>query len=159
RNAGPARQAYLGIRPSILRLVLAVCLAGAAMAQEPTGKEPGVQGEPQRAPTAAEVYARGRKAERTGRIAEAYVLYSQAAAMSPNNKTYWQRSLALRTRASLEAKVAPKFEDTPSAAGDQADLDDPPEQQFDPPTAQDRADARKPLPPVELQAQPGVKDL
>ncbi len=40
------------------------------------------------------------------------------------------------------------------------DLPEPPaEMQFDLPTAQDRADARQPLPPFELNAQPGAKDL
>jgi general secretion pathway protein D len=132
---------------SILCLILAGCLA----AQDSSAPEP------LREPTAIELYARGRQAERSGHIAQAYVLYSQAAAMSPKNKTYWLRSQALRTRASIEAKVAPK----PSAVEDQSpDLPEPDfEQQFDSPTSQDRADARKPLPPMELHAQPGAKDL
>jgi len=92
-----------------------------------------------------------------GQMAQAYLLYSQAAAMSPQNKTYWQRSLAVRTRAALEAKVAPP---TTSA------LDEPDEASDEPPlaplpiaTASDRAEARKLLPPVELQAQVGRQDF
>jgi general secretion pathway protein D len=132
----------------ILWLILAGCLA----AQEPPSAQ-----EALREPTAMELYARGRQAERAGHIAQAYVLYSQAAAMSPKNRTYWQRSQALRTRASIEAKVEPK----PSAAEDPSPdlLETPAEQPFDLPTAQDTADARKPLPPMELHAQAGAKDL
>ena len=94
-------------------------------------------------------------------MAEAYLLYSQAAAMSPQNKTYWQRSQAVRTRAALEAKVAP-----PSAfsLGDlNAEPSDTPDAPPAPPlpiaTAEDRVEARKLLPPVELQAQSGRQDF
>jgi general secretion pathway protein D len=142
---------------SILWLILAgfwLMLPGQLAAQDPTaGQEPSVV----REPTAAELYARGRQAERAGHIAQAYVLYSQAAAMSPKNQMYWLRSQAVRTRASIEAKVEPK----PSGPEDgPVDLPEPAaEVQFDLPTAQDRADARQPLPPFELNAQPGAKDL
>jgi hypothetical protein len=47
-------------------------------------------------PSANDLYLRGRRAERAGQMAQAYLLYSQAAAMSPQNKTYWQRSLAVQ---------------------------------------------------------------
>jgi type II secretory pathway component GspD/PulD (secretin) len=71
--------------------VLALALIGSLTAQQQ--------------PTASDVYLRGRRAERAGHMAEAYLLYSQAAAMDPSNKTYWQRSQAVRTRAALEAKT------------------------------------------------------
>ena len=135
-------------------LILAGIVVSSAAAQDPVETEPP---EPTRDPTAADLYTRGRKAERTGHIAEAYLLYSQAAAMSPGNKTYWQRSLALRTRASIEAKVEPK----PSSAEDA-----PPEtqdarfeQQFAFPTPQDLSDARRPLPPMELHPTTGAQDV
>jgi general secretion pathway protein D len=143
---------YVRTRVSILWLILAGCLA----AQDPSASQ-----EPLREPTAVELFARGRQAERDGHIAQAYVLYSQAAAMSPKNKKYWQRSQALRTRASIEAQVEPKVEPRPSAVEDPSpDLLEPlTEEPFDVPTPQDRADARKPLPPMELNAQAGAKDL
>jgi general secretion pathway protein D len=152
---------YVRTRVSILWLITAglwLILTGHLAAQAPpAAQEPSAAQEPLREPTATELYARGRQAERDGHIAQAYVLYSQAAAMSPKNKKYWQRSQALRTRASIEAKVEPR----PSAVEDQsADLLEPRiEQQFDVPTSQDLADARKPLPPIELHAQAGSKDL
>ncbi len=58
-------------------------------------------------PSANDLYLSGRKAERAGHMAEAYILYSEAAAMAPNNKMYWLRSQAVSTRAALEAKVMP----------------------------------------------------
>ena len=96
------RHYYVRTRVAIVWLALAAALPG----QGPSGND---------------LYLRGRRAERAGHMAEAYLLYSQAAAMSPQNKTYWQRSLAVRTRAALEAKVAPPSDfalDEPSAEPD-----------------------------------------
>jgi len=129
-------------------------LVGCVAAQEAVETQEAL---PTRDPTAADLYNRGRKAERAGHIAEAYLLYSQAAAMSPKNQTYWLRSQALRTRASIEAKVQPKASGAEDAAREpQAG---PFEHQFEFPTPRDLSDARKPLPPMELHAQPGTQDL
>jgi general secretion pathway protein D len=107
-------------------------------------------------PSANDLYLRGRRAERAGHMAEAYLLYSQAAAMAPQNKTYWQRSQALQTRAALEAKVTPGA----SALDDPADTTD---EDAAPPlpvaTPADLKEARKLLPPVELEAKPGRQDF
>lgn len=108
-------------------------------------------------PSGNDLYLSGRRAERAGHMAEAYLLYSQAAAMSPQNKTYWQRSLAVRTRAALEAKVAPPSDFAiaePSAAADA-----PPAPALPIATDDDRLEARKLLPPVELQARSGRQDF
>ncbi|MGA9624850.1 MAG: hypothetical protein WBQ65_10290, partial [Bryobacteraceae bacterium] len=51
-----------------------------------------------------DLYEQGREAEKGGHMAQAYLLYSQAAAMEPNNRTYWLRSQAVQSRAALEAK-------------------------------------------------------
>jgi hypothetical protein len=107
-------------------------------------------------PSAHELYERGRKAEKAGRMAEAYISYSQAAAMEPMNRTYWLRSQAVKSRAALEAKVMPPPSTEP------VDLDDvplKPEDAFDPPTLQDRIEARKALPPSELKAESVVRDF
>jgi hypothetical protein len=45
---------------------------------------------------ASKLYNQGRKAEKAGQIARAYLLYSEAAALEPNNHLYWSRSLALQ---------------------------------------------------------------
>src|ERR1022692_1445889 len=132
------RHDYVRIRVAIVWLALAATLPG----QGPSGND---------------LYLSGRRAERAGHMAEAYLLYSQAAAMSPLNKTYWQRSQAVRTRAALEAKVAPPAElalDAPNGI---------PEATPAPPlpmaTDDDRVEARKLLPPMELQAQSGRQDF
>jgi general secretion pathway protein D len=138
RGKRPPRHYYVRIRVAIAWLVLAAALP----AQGPSGND---------------LYLRGRRAERAGHLAEAYLLYSQAAAMSPQNKTYWQRSLAVRTRAALEAKVAPPSEfslDELIAAPDA--LPAPP---LPIATSDDRVEARKLLPPAELQAQSGRQDF
>jgi hypothetical protein len=104
-------------------------------------------------PTAAKLYADGRRAEKAGHMAEAYLLYSKAAAKDPQNVTYWQRSQAVRSRAALQ--VEPNGLPTPEHPQGV-----PPElPQFPPVTPKDRADARQPLPPTELKAQPGTQDF
>jgi hypothetical protein len=104
-----------------------------------------------------DLYLQGRRAERAGHWTEAYLLYSQAAAMSPLNKTYWQRSLAVRTRAALEAKVAPPASMTLDEPTDDPNI--PPLPRLPIATEGDRREARKLLPPVELQAQAGRQDF
>jgi hypothetical protein len=54
-----------------------------------------------------DLYEQGREAEKGGHIAQAYLLYSQAAAMEPKNRTYWLRSQAVKSRAALELKPVP----------------------------------------------------
>jgi len=86
-------------------------------------------------------------------MAEAYLLYSQAAARDPKNETYWMRSQVVRPQASLEA--APRrLPTTDHPEGEPA-----PPLHFDSVTARDLAEARKPLPPSELEARPGAQDF
>jgi general secretion pathway protein D len=109
------------------------------------------------------LYERGREAEKSGHITEAYLLYSQASAMEPRNKTYWLRSQAVRTRAAIAAKAMPEVGQALSPADSSADssAEDDPEDlpKIEEATPQDRADARRPLPPTELAAAPLIKDL
>ena len=105
-------------------------------------------------PSAWETYERGREAEKAGHMSEAYLLYSQAAARDPKNQTYWLRSLAVRSRAALEANIMPHI--TPAGADDDAEA--PPLPLFDAPTLQDKADARRNL-PSELKAGEGTRDF
>ena len=108
-------------------------------------------------PSAADIYLRGRRAERAGDLVNAYLLYTQAATMAPENRTYWQRSLAVRTRAAVKAKVAP----TTPAADNDAPLPD--EEESAPPipaaTSDDRRELRQLLPPKELKARSGTQDF
>jgi hypothetical protein len=114
---------------------------------------------PQQQPTASDIYLRGRRAERAGHMAEAYLLYSQAAAMEPSNKTYWQRSQAVRTRAAMEAKVgeAPLAPVDTSAAT--PDEDAPKVEPLPLATATDRLETRTLLPPPELKPKAGTQSF
>ena len=57
-------------------------------------------------PEARQLFAKGQAAERAGHMAQAYLLYSEAAAKDPKNQTYWMRSQVVRPQASLE--IEPK---------------------------------------------------
>jgi general secretion pathway protein D len=107
-------------------------------------------------PAAWELYERGRDAEKAGHMAEAYLFYAQAAAKDPHNKTYWNRTQAVQSRAAREAKPQPRI---PSVADLDKELSEEPEFHFDTPTAEDLAAANEPLPPTQLDADPGVRDL
>ncbi len=111
---------------------------------------------PAQGPSANDLYLRGRREERAGHMAEAYLLYSEAAAMSPQNKMYWLRSQAVRTRASLSSGVMPPADN--SIPEPEAFLD-PSAPRIPLATAADRAELRHLLPPPELKAQPGRQDI
>jgi hypothetical protein len=128
------------LRVALVGVVLAIC----GLAQD------------SQEPTAWELFEKGRAAEKTGHMAEAYLMYAQAAAMDPRNKIYWERTQAVQSRAAMEAKPQPKI---PSVADLDKELTEPPDFRFDPPTPEDLATAKEPLPPTELDADPGVKDL
>jgi hypothetical protein len=104
-------------------------------------------------PSAFDLYERGRDSEKAGHMAAAYLEYSQAAALEPNNRTYWQHSQAVRFRAILEKGHGPGS----AADAPQLMVDIPP--LIPPATFQDRADARNSLPPVELKADPSLRDF
>jgi hypothetical protein len=128
------------LRVSLVGVVLALRL----LAQDP------------QEPSAWELYEKGRAAEKAGHMAEAYLMYAEAAAMDPRNKTYWERTQAVQTRAAMEAKPQPKI---PTVAELEKEISQEPEFHFDPPSAEDLAAARQPLPPTQLDADPGVRDL
>jgi Flp pilus assembly secretin CpaC len=100
-----------------------------------------------------ELYEFGREAEKKGHLAQAYLLYSEAAALEPRNQTYWLRSQAVRSRAALEALPAPPPR---TAGGRHADEAGPP---IEPASLLDLADARKALPPSQLAGGEQIRDF
>jgi general secretion pathway protein D len=104
--------------------------------------------------SAWDLYEQGREAEKGGHMAQAYVLYSQAAVMEPKNRNYWLRSQAVKSRAALEAKLMPP----PEAVLD-VGTSPLPERQLDKPSARELAEARQPLPPTELNGTPETRDF
>jgi general secretion pathway protein D len=104
--------------------------------------------------SAWDLYEQGREAEKGGHMAQAYLLYSQAAGMEPKNRNYWLRSQAVKSRAALEAKLMPP----PEAVLD-VGTSPLPERQIDKPSARELAEARQPLPPTELNGTPETRDF
>jgi hypothetical protein len=105
-------------------------------------------------PSAKDLFKRGRAFEKAGNLAQAYLLYSQAAAADPSNRDYWLRAQALQTKAATEAKVMPSFS-LRSAADSATDSETP----LPDASEKEIQDARRPQPPVELDAAPGTKDF
>jgi len=97
------------------------------------------------------------QAEKKGDVVKAYLLYSQAAAADPKNRSYWVRSQALRTRALTKSNSLPAamVQAVPPAADPEPDKSvigdsiQPAEEE----------ESRRPLPPVELGPTPGVKSF
>jgi general secretion pathway protein D len=128
---------------------LRVSLVGAVLAVRLLAQDP-------QELSAWELYGKGRDAEKAGHMAEAYLMYAEAAAKDPRNKTYWERTQAVQSRAAMEARPQPKI---PSPADLDKELNEPPDFHFDKPTPEDLAAANEPLPPIQLDAEQGIHDL
>lgn len=105
------------------------------------------------ADTAAQLFAQARKEELAGHIVKAYLLYSQAAALEPENQFYTIKAQAMQARAALESPPSPPASSSKTEAPEEA------APIFDNLTAKDLASEKTPRPPVELQASPGRKDF
>ncbi len=107
--------------------------------------------------SAKDLCRKARKAEKAGQIAQAYIWYTQAAALDPRGDTdAWARSFALRTQALTEIGVTPAAlgQESPvsDGGGDGADL-------LGTISPEELKEARRPLPPVQLQARAEGKDF
>jgi len=96
------------------------------------------------------------KAERKGDIARAYVLYSQAYAMDPGNPAYTPHLHSLESLTKVDPDLKARADAIRKEPKPEAGLDDT---LFAELTAADATEARKPLPPVELKATPGLQDF
>lgn len=109
---------------------------------------------------AAALAKKARKAARSGKPADAYLLYSEAAAMEPKNKKLSAQMLALQTRATSQSP--PVVPETAAGPAPDAVTIPPvfaPEDVFDSITAAEFSRARQPLPPAALKAKPGKQDF
>jgi general secretion pathway protein D len=107
---------------------------------------------------AAKIYEQGRTAERSGHMASAYLLYSQAAALEPTNQLYWLKSQAVQSRAALESPPKVLAKATLAKAADPA-APAPDTTAFDDLNPKDRSATRIPQPPIRLQGASGLKDF
>lgn len=99
---------------------------------------------------AEQLFHQAQKAEHDGEIVKAYVLYAEAAAADPTNIDYWSRAQALRPAASLIDPSPPQPPEFPSDKIDRT--------LFGTITGADLEETRKPLPPPQLEADPGSRD-
>jgi len=110
---------------------------------------------------AAALARKAKKASRSNRAADAYLLYSEAAAIEPKNTRLKAKMDSLQFRAALQSKPVPAPE-----AADAADAPDvdafpalAPEDVFDSLTAAEYSRSRQPLPPPALKGKPGLEDF
>lgn len=122
------------------RKILAGFLVGACLAAQDTSPEL--------------LFDQAKRAEKQGKVVEAYLLYSEAAAQAPKNKLFWGKAQALRTRAMLAAKTVPaEVTAEPESANTQdGDAGTPDGADNSPPTPKELYEARQPQPPAELKA-------
>jgi general secretion pathway protein D len=98
---------------------------------------------------------KARRAEKAGKSAQAYIFYSEAAALQPRNRRYRSKMELLRTDATRQSKPVPRVTAEPSSG----ELPPLPGEVFDSLTARDLADARELQEPKRLQARPGRRDF
>jgi general secretion pathway protein D len=127
-----------------------VCLAAVALS---AAKEPKV----------SDLYHQARKAERSGQIVRAYLLYSEAAALDPGCRQCRDRAGALQIRAALKAHAMPAMDSSGKATLEATDETKP---NTKPPAGiatsisdEELAQIRRMRPPPELKALAGRKDL
>jgi hypothetical protein len=104
-------------------------------------------------PSAKDLYKRGRKFEKQKDYASAYLMYSQAAAADPSKTEYWRRAQALQRKAMSAAKVMPAIDGSLAALVPQTSLP------VSRASAQEVAEALRPQPPMEIQADSVVRDF
>jgi general secretion pathway protein D len=98
---------------------------------------------------------KAKRAQKAGHNAEAYLLYSQAAAIDPKTRSYHARMEVLQTRATAESKPQP----LPGSESELPPADLSPDDVFDSLTEKEMASAR-PLNQVpSLKAKPGKLDF
>jgi hypothetical protein len=124
-------------------IALAVFLCGLAAASDATD-------------AAGQLAHAAAKAERKGDTARAYVLYSQAYALDPSNLDYAVRVKSFENMARADTDFRQKSEAIRKEPKPGAGLD---ESLFGEVTPKDAAEARQPLPPTDLNATPGVRNI
>jgi general secretion pathway protein D len=102
---------------------------------------------------AVSLVRKARRAARSGDYAESYLLYSQAAALQPQNRKYRAAMDGMQARAARQSP--PALPAGPAPLDLPAILPDP----FDSITEREQAQARQLLPPPRLNAKPGLQDF
>ncbi|MCP5114520.1 MAG: hypothetical protein GY953_27140, partial [bacterium] len=108
------------------------------------------------AESAKTLVRKAKQAEKAGNAANAYVYYAQAAALEPNNRTYWAKSQVLRTQALLETNYMPADME---AAAEEEPMDPELEALLGRITLGDMQEAERPQPPARVTGRPGRQHL
>lgn len=127
-----------------------LCLGPAALASSGQEDSPKEQ--------AAALAKKAKRAAKSSQAANAYLLYSEAAALQPGNKKLKQKMEALQSRAALESKPVPAA----NTDDDDLTLGPPsfaPEDVFDSLTAREYARSREPQAPPQLRGLPGIQNF
>ncbi len=109
---------------------------------------------------ASDLYRQAEKFEKAGKITQAYLLYSEAAALEPANTHYLAKTAALQGKADLIAALAAKAK-LASAPPATLPVSPEPDPQFDLSTVTDfeLLKARRALPPAEVKLPNGRFDF
>jgi general secretion pathway protein D len=107
-------------------------------------------------PTAPDLYRQGRKAERSGDVVRAYLLYSEAAAKDPARPAYRNRAQALEIPAALKAHAMPLIDASGKVSLEAAKPASAPSASI---SEEDLAELRRMRPPPQLTPLAGVKSL
>jgi general secretion pathway protein D len=145
----------------IIRLALAASLLIAAVfAQRPAGRPSGNDpGDPPKE-EAMLLARKGGRAEKAGHYAEAYLFWSEAAALQPRNRKYRARMGATQSRAALAAQATPSDAALAEAGSSTEEpTSGAPESVYDSLTARDFALARQLLAPPVLRGKDGTFDF
>ena len=111
---------------------------------------------------AAALAKKAKKAARSGHAADAYLLYSEAAAAAPKNGKLKARMQALQSRATSQSPPAIPGAESPGNDPDASSAAPPvfaPEDVFDSLTAAQYARERQPAPPPSLRDSPACRIL
>ncbi len=103
---------------------------------------------------AALIFKDGQAAEKAGKLVEAYICYSQAAAMEPKNITYWSKAQAIRPKAMLRQAQNEKIPDAAVFNPERLGSGDEPKI-----STKEMAEAREALPPPLLDLTNGIRDF
>ncbi len=140
---------------ALARITAALLLSGAlAPAQHPPAAA-SVDSPKEQAMLFARKAAR---AEKAGRFADAYVFWSEAAALQPRNRNYQARMGATQSRAAQTARATPAPA-PPGTDASPAPADPPPGEAFDSLTAREFDLARQMQEPPVLRGKPGKFDF
>ena len=107
------------------------------------------------AQSATDLYKQGEKAEKAGRVGQAYLLFSQAAALDPDNREYAKRTAFLKTLMAPQAAAVP----APVSAEEPATPDPAFAAITGSISPMEMEETRRLLPPPQLDLPPGEKSF